>query len=338
MPNLIWDYGELTSIVKFLVSLSPNMAIIYSLNHISHLEAFGKGLRWSNVWYPVYSNDSWTVGDFLIEMLFTSFVLFVITLYMERVLPNTYGVAMPWNFPFSKAFWCGAENQPHLPYSSAVRRDDAILEEEPQNLTANIRIRNLTKTFPNGKVAVDNLSFNIFEDQITILLGHNGAGKSTSISMLSGMLNPTSGTATINGYDIRTETRKARGSIGFCGQNNILFDELTVGEHIYFYSKLKGLSSKNAEIEADKYANLLNLEPRKKASALSGGMKRKLSLAIALCGDSKFVLCDEPSSGMDPTARRELWKVLQSVKKSRSILLTTHYMDEADILGDRIAM
>lgn len=335
---MIWDYEELTSMEKLLASLSPNMAMLYSLNYISYLEAFGEGLQWSNVWYPVYSNDSWTVGDFLIEMLFTSFALFVVTLYMERVLPSTYGVALPWNFLFSKAFWCDNGQQRELPCSSEDRPHDAILEEVPQNLTASIHIKNLAKHFPNGKVAVDNLSFNIFEDQITILLGHNGAGKSTAISMLSGMLHPTSGTAIINGYDIRTETQKARGSIGFCAQNNILFDELTVEEHIYFYSKLKGLSSKNAEIEAEKYANLLNLEPRKRASALSGGMKRKLSLAIALCGDSKFVLCDEPSSGMDPTARRELWKVLQSVKKSRSILLTTHYMDEADILGDRIAM
>lgn len=158
--------------------------------------------------------------------------------------------------------------------------------------------------------------------------------------MLTGMIEPTSGTALINGYDIRTATEMARSSMGFCPQHNILFDELTVREHILFYSRLKGLSSPAANEEVKKYVRLLELESKinEISQNLSGGMKRKLSIGIALCGQSKVVFCDEPSAGMDPAARRSLWNVLMEEKKDRVIVLTTHFMDEADVLGDRIAI
>lgn len=132
----------------------------------------------------------------------------------------------------------------------------------------------------------------------------------------------------------------ARNSMGFCPQHNILFDELTVREHILFFSRLKGLSSQAANEEVKKYVRLLELEPKIDVSSqtLSGGMKRKLSIGIALCGQSKVVFCDEPTSGMDAASRRSLWNVLIEEKKDRVIVLTTHFMDEADVLGDRIAI
>lgn len=158
--------------------------------------------------------------------------------------------------------------------------------------------------------------------------------------MLIGMIEPTSGTAIIDGYDIRKDLHKARESLGICPQHDILFDELTVREHIEFYSRLKGLEEHVVQEEVIKYVRLLNLENKIDApsKSLSGGMKRKLSFGIALCGDSKVVLCDEPTSGVDPSARRELWDLIQSEKKGRAIILTTHFMDEADVLGDRIAI
>ncbi|KAK9882104.1 hypothetical protein WA026_018947 [Henosepilachna vigintioctopunctata] len=155
-----------------------------------------------------------------------------------------------------------------------------------------------------------------------------------------GMFPPTNGTAIINGFDIRTEMSGVRSSLGLCPQHNILFDELTVSEHLYFYSKLKGKRNQDIQSETRKYLNLLELAPKAncKSSTLSGGMKRKLCVGIALCGNSKVVMLDEPSAGMDPSARRALWELIQSEKQGRTILLTTHFMDEADLLGDRIAI
>lgn len=159
--------------------------------------------------------------------------------------------------------------------------------------------------------------------------------------MLTGMFPPSSGTAYLNGKDIRTEIDEARSSLGLCPQHNILFDELTVEEHIIFFARLKGIKGKR-EISEEvlRYINLLDLKDKanSQSKTLSGGMKRKLSIGIALCGDSKIVMCDEPSSGMDPAGRRALWDLLIAEKKGRTILLTTHHMDEADVLGDRIAI
>ncbi|KAK9685301.1 ABC transporter [Popillia japonica] len=215
-----------------------------------------------------------------------------------------------------------------------------VYEKEPTNYNIGIQVNRLTKVFPGKKVAVRQVSFNMFENQITVLLGHNGAGKTTTMSMLTGMITPTEGTAIVNGYDIRTNMPQVRDSLGLCPQHNILFDELTVAEHIRFFSKLKGLNKKEIDEEINTYIDLLQLVPKRNARSktLSGGMKRKLSVAIAMCGRSKIVMLDEPTAGMDPAARRALWDMIVKQKKDRTILLSTHFMDEADLLGDRIAI
>ncbi len=276
-------------------------------------------------------------------------------MYIESIFPGTYGVARPWYFPFKKEFWFRSQpkrkdyqsfddhqnncDDDHGNFNAGREVDAGNFEDEPTNDYAGVVIKNLCKTYGKN-VVVSNLSMNMFNNQITVLLGHNGAGKTTTFSMLTGMIQPTSGTALINGYDIRTNMDTARTSMGFCPQHNILFDELTVREHILFYSRLKGMSSADANQEVDKYVQLLELESKSNelSQNLSGGMKRKLSIGIALCGQSKVVFCDEPTSGMDPAARRALWDVLIKEKRDRVIVLTTHFMDEADVLGDRIAI
>lgn len=148
--------------------------------------------------------------------------------------------------------------------------------------------------------------------------------------MMMGMIAPTAGTIVVN----------ARNSIGFCLQHNIFFDEFTVREQLLFFTRLKGLSKRDAEKEVSKYLDVLELKPKMNAStsSLSFGMQRKLAVGLALCGRSKIIFCDEPTVGMDPTSRRALWNLLQREKKDRTILLSTHFMDEANVLGDRIAI
>lgn len=211
-----------------------------------------------------------------------------------------------------------------------------------QNIPPNNKkkICSLRKTFNNDKIAVNDLNLKMYNDQITVLLGHNGAGKTTTMSMLTGMIPPTSGTALVSGKDIRTDMVGIRQSLGLCPQHNILFDELTVEEHLAFYGRLKGVPKDDLQEEILTYLTLIDLKDKRSTQSqrLSGGMKRKLSVCIAFCGDSKVVLLDEPTSGMDPQARRALWDVIQEEKRGRTVLLSTHFMDEADILGDRIAI
>lgn len=178
------------------------------------------------------------------------------------------------------------------------------------------------------------------EGQVFVLLGHNGAGKSTTIGMLSGMLQPDSGKAEIYGYDIYSQMNIIRKMMGVCPQHDVLFPELTVHEHLEFYSGLKGISKKESlkgikQIIADVG---LTEKVNSRADSLSGGQRRKLSVAIALTGNSKVIFLDEPTSGMDPYSRRSTWNLIQNNTEGRIIILTTHFMDEADLLSDRIGI
>ncbi|NXI52583.1 ABCA1 protein, partial [Chloroceryle aenea] len=188
--------------------------------------------------------------------------------------------------------------------------------------------------------AVDGLTLNFYEGQITSFLGHNGAGKTTTMSILTGLFPPTSGTAFILGKDIRSELSTIRQNLGVCPQHNVLFDLLTVEEHIWFYARLKGLPEKKVKEEMEQMAVDVSLPHKLKArtSKLSGGMQRKLSVALAFVGGSKVVILDEPTAGVDPYSRRGIWELLLKYRQGRTIIRSTHHMDEADILGDRIAI
>uniref|UniRef100_A0A8C8M6A1 P-type phospholipid transporter n=1 Tax=Oncorhynchus tshawytscha TaxID=74940 RepID=A0A8C8M6A1_ONCTS len=216
-----------------------------------------------------------------------------------------------------------------------------FFEPEPAGLTVGVEIQDLVKVFPGGsRPAVDHLSIAFYEGQITSFLGHNGAGKTTTMSILTGLFPPTSGTAFINGKDIRTDMDSIRTSMGMCPQYNILFKHLTVEEHILFYSMLKGASQAEAQQAVKVMLEDLGLPHKRdeEAQNLSGGMQRKLSVAMAFVGGSKIVILDEPTSGVDPYSRRSIWDLLLKYRTGRTVILSTHHMDEADLLSDRVAI
>ncbi|XP_036941074.1 retinal-specific phospholipid-transporting ATPase ABCA4-like [Acanthopagrus latus] len=214
-------------------------------------------------------------------------------------------------------------------------------EGDPLGLVLGVQIEDLVKVFDgNSRPAVNCLNINFYEGQITSFLGHNGAGKTTTMSILTGLFPPTSGTAYIYGRDIRTDMDIIRSSMGMCPQYNILFKHLTVEEHILFYSLLKGRTQAEAEREVEDMLVDLGLPHKRddEAQNLSGGMQRKLSVAMAFVGGSKVVILDEPTSGVDPYSRRSIWDLLLKYRAGRTVILSTHHMDEADLLSDRIAI
>ncbi|KAL1392905.1 hypothetical protein pipiens_012130 [Culex pipiens pipiens] len=338
------NYDRMSLGAKLASSLWCNTAMGYGFMLLMKHEGTSIGLQWSNLFSPVTVDDTLTVAHMMMMLLVDALIYLLVALYVEQVAPGEFGIPKKWNFMFTKQFWmsgtsyAGRTNPSEREY---LRKNSSCnAEEEPTDKHAGIKLLGLSKIYKGSKMAVNDLTLNLYEDQISILLGHNGAGKTTTMSMLTGMFPPTSGTAIVNGYDIRYDIESLRNTLGLCPQHNVLFDELTVAEHIRFFSKLKGLREEQIIAEIDKYLKLLELEDKRNAQShtLSGGMKRKLSIAIALCGGSKVVLCDEPTSGMDPAARRVLWNLLQQEKVGRTILLSTHFMDEADILGDRVAI
>jgi len=215
-------------------------------------------------------------------------------------------------------------------------------EKAQKKNNKSLEVENLTKVYSNGKLAVKNLNLSMYSDQIFALLGHNGAGKTTTISMISGLLPLSSGKITILGNDSKTNMDKIKSFMGVCPQKNPIYETLTVYEHLKLYANIKNNkdSSKNIEEEIDELLHDIDLFDKKNyfAGRLSGGQKRKLCVAISFIGGSSVILLDEPTSGMDTYARRRLWDMLKKYKKGRVIILTTHYMDEADYLGDRIGI
>mmetsp|Transcript_15678 Transcript_15678/g.24548 ORF Transcript_15678/g.24548 Transcript_15678/m.24548 type:complete len:183 (-) Transcript_15678:64-612(-) len=180
----------------------------------------------------------------------------------------------------------------------------------------------------------------MYDSQIFALLGHNGAGKTTTISMLTGLIDITKGRAKIFDKDVTNEMDDIRKILGVCPQHDILFDDLTVKEHLELFAAFKGMNPADIDDACEKIIRDLDFTEKKNylSKNLSGGQKRKLSVGIAFIGPSKFILLDEPTSGMDTSARRYVWDVLKNYKNDHIVVLTTHFMDEADFLGDRIAI
>jgi ABC-type multidrug transport system ATPase subunit len=206
-----------------------------------------------------------------------------------------------------------------------------------------VSARNLQKHFqtPDGiRKAVDGVDLDVFQGEIFALLGHNGAGKSTTMSMLTGLIPMSAGAANAFGLDVRTDMDQLRKILGVCPQHDVLWPELTVQEHLTFFAAAKGVPPGEVNDAVEETIKEVGLTEKRtvQSQALSGGMKRKLSVGIALIGGSKLVVLDEPTSGMDPYSRRSTWNILLSSKSDRAIILSTHFLDEADLLGDRIAI
>ncbi len=202
-----------------------------------------------------------------------------------------------------------------------------------------ITVQNLSKTFGDFK-AVDNVSFDVNQGEIFGFLGANGAGKSTTIRMLCGILQPSGGKGVVAGYDISTNARDVRQNIGYMSQKFSLYDELTVYENMRFFAKLYSVPNDifNERLkETVEKVNLSGYENTKTIS-LSAGIKQRLSLACAIIHNPKILFLDEPTSGVDPISRRKFWDLIYSFASSGvTIFVTTHYMDEAEYC-DRIAM
>ncbi|XP_022281376.1 phospholipid-transporting ATPase ABCA1 isoform X1 [Canis lupus baileyi] len=335
------DYVGFT--LKLFVSLLSPVAFGFGCEYFALFEEQGIGVQWDNLFESPMEEDGFNLTTSVSMMLFDAFLYGVMTWYIEAVFPGQYGIPRPWYFPCTKSYWFGEESdEKSHPGSSQKGVSEICMEEEPTHLKLGVSIQNLMKVYRDGmKVAVDGLALNFYEGQITSFLGHNGAGKTTTMSILTGLFPPTSGTAYILGKDIRFEMNTIRQNLGVCPQHNVLFDMLTVEEHIWFYARLKGLSEKHVKAEMEQMALDVGLPPSKlksKTSQLSGGMKRKLSVALAFVGGSKVVILDEPTAGVDPYSRRGIWELLLKYRQGRTIILSTHHMDEADILGDRIAI
>ncbi|KAJ4824170.1 ATP-binding cassette sub- A member 2 [Turnera subulata] len=318
-----------------------------------------------------------TLNDVYAWLICLFLVWFALAIYFDNIFPNASGLRKSLFYFLKPGYWTGKGGDKveeggicscmgSIPQLEHLTPDDVdVLEEE--NIVKNdakegtidpnvaVQIRGLVKTYAGTtKIgcckcrktspyhAVRGLWINFTKDQLFCLLGPNGAGKTTTISCLTGITPATGGDALVYGSSIRSSVGMSsiRKLVGVCPQFDILWDALSGREHLHLFANIKGLPPASIEMIAEESLAKVKLTESAKvrARSYSGGMRRRLSVAIALMGDPKLVILDEPTTGMDPISRRHVWDIIQNAKKGRSIVLTTHSMEEADILSDRIGI
>ncbi|KAM7479997.1 hypothetical protein LguiA_028210 [Lonicera macranthoides] len=318
-----------------------------------------------------------TMNDIYIWLVSTFFLWFVLAIYFDNIIPNSAGVRKSLFYFLNPGYWTGKGGnrveegsicscmRSVPPLEDSTPDDEDVLEEEntvkqqaregvvDPNLA--VQVRGLVKTYPGTtKIgcckckrtspyhALKGLWVNFAKDQLFCLLGPNGAGKTTAINCLTGITPVTGGDALIYGNSIRNSVGMSniRRMIGVCPQFDILWGALSGQEHLHLFANIKGLPASSIKTVAEKSLAEVRLteSARIRAGSYSGGMKRRLSVAIALIGEPKLVILDEPTTGMDPITRRHVWDIIEDAKKGRAIVLTTHSMEEADILSDRIGI
>ncbi|MCU1417582.1 MAG: ATP-binding cassette protein, partial [Schumannella sp.] len=210
-----------------------------------------------------------------------------------------------------------------------------------------IHARGLARSFTTKKgrektevKAVDGVDIDVEDGEIVGFLGPNGAGKTTTLRMLTTLLKPTSGTATVAGFDVATQPEQVRRSIGYVSQSGSTLPEALAGEEVVDHGRLYGIGKAQATARGKELFDQLDLEGlwTRKPGAMSGGQRRRLDIAMGLVHDPKLIFLDEPTTGLDPQARANLWEHISALRTDRgaTIFLTTHYLDEADALCDRI--
>ena len=284
-------------------------------------------------------------------MLIVDLLLYTaLFIYLDMTLKVGPGVKQRFDFFLRADFW--RKPPPTDPRTEARESpageapEVAAERKRALEVTGGVRALGLAKQYPGAsKYAVSNVQFAIKPDECFGLLGSNGAGKSTTIHMLCGVHEPTMGTVLCGAaseLDVRRDMPTIQSAMGVCTQDNLLWGEMTGAEHLRFFGRLRRLSPKELGRHIDYWLRRVNLagkaDRRKRSRAYSGGMKRRLSVANAFIGNPKLVYLDEPSTGLDPESRRQLWHAVLAAKKGKSIILTTHALEEAEALCDRVGI
>lgn len=349
------------------------------LNELTNTYVPGGTFHWSDIYtkippssLPSYGTDNRkpnvpVPAQALYFLLMNIAFYLLLTWYFDKVIPDEFGVRQSPIFFLLPSYW--RQRPPTAIDIDAIARktthvggneeeEDVIAEKnlaKDPSAPAALRILGLRKVFagtkPSGccgclrrrskaKVAVQDLHLTVRQGQLLALLGQNGAGKSTTMNMLSGLMRPDGGDAIINGRSIKTDMPYIRSELGVCPQHDILFDDLTALEHIELYGGIKGISADEMDavcLERLTSVSLWNVR-NKKAGEYSGGMKRRLSLVLATLGDPKVIFLDEPTTGMDSKNRRRVWQAIENMKAGRVIVLTTHDLQEADVLAQKVCV
>ncbi|NWR32825.1 ABCAA protein, partial [Tachuris rubrigastra] len=331
--------------LKLFLGLFCPFAFNAGIAKIFHLEKYGMGFSFSNL-----MEEGYFLFSTYIVLVFDSIFYMLLALYFDKVLPGKYGIPDPPFFCLKPSYWMRSRRGSTREIPRSTANPEELLGDDVEPVPPEfrgkeaIRLHNIKKAYKKKDKkteALRGLSLNIYEGQITALLGHSGAGKTTLLNVLSGLTLPSEGSATIYDYKLSEigDRKEIREMIGICPQFNTQFEVLTVKENLKTFAEIKGIKSKEVEREVQNVLELLDISNIQdtQAEKLSGGQKRKLSIGIAMLGNPQVLFLDEPTAGLDPLSRHQMWSLLREHRAGRVILFSTQFMDEADILADRKA-
>ena len=334
---------------RIFVDITQKSGFHYDYNQNKWME--GPGFEWKHltqnfdrsgsIFSEHFCDFDLTIYSFL-YLLINILISGLATWYFDNVLEHNRGQSNSFIFFLKSEYWVRRQKT----FADFHRFEDSV-EREKDVL---IKIIDLSKIFESTRflcfgqtsfLALSNINLSLYKNELFTFLGHNGAGKTTLINILTGVLSSSRGEIFINNIKLSNNPEMIRSIIGVCPQFDILWDQLTAYEHLYLYGNIKRI--RNTEILYDLIERKLeevSLSDSKDQiiKNFSGGMKRRLSMAISVLEDPEIIFLDEPTTGMDPESKREVWKLIQSYKKDRCVILTTQLMDEADILSDRIGI
>ncbi|NXA95419.1 ABCA9 protein, partial [Melanocharis versteri] len=336
---------EVPDPLKLFLGLMCPFAFNVGIAEVFHLEKYGIGLSFSNL-----MEEAYFLFSTYIMLVFDSVLYMLLALYFDKILPGKYGIPDPPLFCLKASYWMRSRRGSTRDVPRPTANPEELLGDDVEPVPPEflgkeaIRLHNIKKAYKKKDKkteALRGLSLNIYEGQITALLGHSGAGKTTLLNVLSGLSFPSEGSATIYDYKLSEigDREEIRGMIGICPQFNTQFEVLTVKENLKTFAEIKGIKSREVEREVQNILELLDISNIQdtQAEKLSGGQKRKLSIGIAMLGNPQVLFLDEPTAGLDPLSRHQVWSLLREQRAGRVILFSTQSMDEADILADRKA-
>eukprot|EP00833_Pecoramyces_ruminatium_P017161 jgi/Orpsp1_1/1191193/evm.model.d7180000084066.1 len=322
------------SLSKWIFSIAlPPIAFLSLLDYFFILENQGLSTTFLNLL------DNTTLRNYLIGLVASFLLYFFLAIYLDNVLPQGSNLHKKWYYPITDLFRCCRSNRrssnSNMGGNSMRNYYNPFIQKDPEGLKKSVEVNHIRRNFSvKGETLeiLKDIHFNAYYDEIFAILGHNGAGKTTLLQIMTGILSSTHGEVYYDNVPIQGNETEICKQFGYCPQFDSFNNSLTVKEHVQLFAGIKGIKVNVNDVltDVDLY-NKRNDYPNE----LSGGQKRKLGITLALLGSPKFVFLDEPTTGLDPYSRKSIWELLLRKKNGCTLFITTHYMDEADLLADR---